>query len=65
MKTIYKYLHVEIIHGQLYVYRGNAKHGGKLITGKEIDAQCGIDCENDNTHKVFEIADLISGEAYA
>jgi len=62
VKEIYKYIHIELIHGGLYVYRSNAKRKGKLLTGKEIDTQCGIDCEHKNTHIVFEIADLISGE---
>ncbi len=42
----HKYLHIETISGQLYVYRSAWKFRAKLVKPEELDLECRVDDNN-------------------
>lgn len=49
-----KYLHIEIINDQLYVYIDNNKRSGVVTTKEQLDNECMVEDE----HIVLKIKDL-------
>lgn len=49
-----KFLHIEIIDGQLYVYAADLPFDAKEYTREEIDNECKID----HNHIIFDIKKL-------
>lgn len=55
IKPKYKYLHIEILNGQLYVYPSDKKHRGFNVSLCDIEQECRID----DKHIYMEIKDLV------
>jgi len=55
-----KYLHIEIIDGELYIYADNKLHGAKTFTLEDIDSECNVGSVKRDGHFACSLYDFVT-----
>jgi hypothetical protein len=59
MKLKRKYLHIETINGDLFVYADDKSHRGTIISLDDMDDECNMSETKKNKHFVISLEEFI------